>query len=42
MHALEAFTRQAAHELRPYGIQVFAVENRSEKIIESVFALFDS
>jgi 3-oxoacyl-[acyl-carrier protein] reductase len=42
MHALEGFTRQAAHELEPYGIQVFAVENRSEKIVESVFALFDS
>ena len=42
MHALEGFTRQAAHELRPYGIQVFAVGNRSEKIVESVFALFDS
>lgn len=42
MHALEGFTHQAAHELRPYGIQVFAVENHSEKIVESVFALFNS
>jgi NAD(P)-dependent dehydrogenase (short-subunit alcohol dehydrogenase family) len=42
MHALEGFTRQAAHELRPYGIQVFSVENHSEKIVESVFTLFES
>jgi 3-oxoacyl-[acyl-carrier protein] reductase len=42
MHALEGFTRQASHELGPYGIQVFAVENHSEKIVESVLALFDS
>lgn len=42
MNGLEGFTRQAARELSPYGIQVFAVENHSEKILESVFALFDS
>jgi NAD(P)-dependent dehydrogenase (short-subunit alcohol dehydrogenase family) len=42
MNGLEGFTRQAAHELRPYGIRVFAVENHSEKIVEDVFALFES
>ena len=42
MNGLEGFTHQAARELRPYGIRVYAVENHSEKIVESVFALFDS
>ena len=42
MRALEGFTRQAAHELKPYGIQVYAVETHSEKIVERVFALFDA
>jgi NAD(P)-dependent dehydrogenase (short-subunit alcohol dehydrogenase family) len=40
MHALEGFTRQAAHELEPYGIQVYSVANHSEKMVESVFVLF--
>jgi NAD(P)-dependent dehydrogenase (short-subunit alcohol dehydrogenase family) len=42
MHGLEGFTRQAARELKPYGIQVYAVENHSENIVERVFALFDA
>jgi 3-oxoacyl-[acyl-carrier protein] reductase len=42
MHGLEGFTQQAARELSPYGIRVCAVENHAEKIVESVFALFDS
>jgi NAD(P)-dependent dehydrogenase (short-subunit alcohol dehydrogenase family) len=42
MQGLEGFTRQAARELKPYGIQVYAVENHSENIVESVFALFDA
>jgi NAD(P)-dependent dehydrogenase (short-subunit alcohol dehydrogenase family) len=42
MHGLDGFTRQAARELKPYGIQVYAVENHSENIVESVFALFDA
>ena len=38
---LDELTRQAARELSPYGIQVYAVENVSEKIVENVFALLD-
>jgi NAD(P)-dependent dehydrogenase (short-subunit alcohol dehydrogenase family) len=41
MNGLEGFTQQAARELSPYGIRVCAVENHPEKIVESVFALFD-
>lgn len=41
MQGLAAFTRQAARELSPYGIQVHLVENVREKIVESVFALLD-
>ena len=41
MNGLDGFTRQAARELSPYGIQVYLVENVSEKIVESVFALLD-
>jgi 3-oxoacyl-[acyl-carrier protein] reductase len=41
MSGLDALTRQAARELAPYGIQVYSVENDSEKIVECVFALFD-
>jgi NAD(P)-dependent dehydrogenase (short-subunit alcohol dehydrogenase family) len=42
MNGLEGFTQQAARELSPYGIRVCAIENHSEKIVERVFALFDS
>jgi 3-oxoacyl-[acyl-carrier protein] reductase len=41
MNGLDGLTSQAAHELAPYGIQVYSVENVSEKIVECVFALFD-
>src|SRR5215208_7115676 len=41
MHGLEGLARQAACELSPYGIQVHAVENSSDTVIERVLALFD-
>lgn len=41
MSGLEAFTRQAARELAPSGIQVYPVENVPEKIVETVFDLLD-
>ena len=41
MSGLDGLTHQAARELSPYGIRVYAVENSSEKIVESVFALAD-
>jgi NAD(P)-dependent dehydrogenase (short-subunit alcohol dehydrogenase family) len=41
MRALDAFTRQAARELSPYGIQVYAVKNVRRKIVETIFALLD-
>ncbi|HUF00242.1 MAG TPA: SDR family NAD(P)-dependent oxidoreductase [Anaerolineales bacterium] len=41
MKGLDGFTREAARELSPYGIHVYAVENVSEKIVETVFALLD-
>lgn len=40
MQGLEGFTRQAALELNPYGIQVHAVET-GEDIVEKVFALLE-
>jgi 3-oxoacyl-[acyl-carrier protein] reductase len=41
MQGLAALTRQAARELSPYGIRVYAVENVAENIVERVFALLD-
>jgi NAD(P)-dependent dehydrogenase (short-subunit alcohol dehydrogenase family) len=41
MQGLAAFTRQAAHELNPHGIRVYAVENAGEKTIEAVLALLE-
>jgi len=41
MHGLDGFTRQAARELSPHGIRVYAVENTGDTIIASVFALFE-
>jgi NAD(P)-dependent dehydrogenase (short-subunit alcohol dehydrogenase family) len=41
MQGLAEFTRQAARELSPYGIRVYLVENAAEKVVRSVFALFD-
>lgn len=42
MNGLEGLTRAAARELNPYGIRVYAVENRGDKIVESVFALLQT
>jgi 3-oxoacyl-[acyl-carrier protein] reductase len=39
MGGREALTGQAGLEFAPYGIQVYSVENVSEKIVERVFAL---
>src|SRR5829696_703828 len=39
MRGLDGFTRQAARELSPYDIQVYAVENVQGKIVETIFAL---
>jgi 3-oxoacyl-[acyl-carrier protein] reductase len=39
MSGLKGFTRQAAHELRQYGIRVHAVENTGEQIVDNVLAL---
>ena len=41
MNGLDAFTRQAARELSPYGIHVYAAKSRADKIVENVFALLD-
>jgi NAD(P)-dependent dehydrogenase (short-subunit alcohol dehydrogenase family) len=41
MNGLDALTHQAARELSSYGIQVYSVENISEKIVERVFALLN-
>lgn len=42
MNGLEGLTRAAARELNPYGIHVYAVENRRDKIVEGVFALLQT
>ena len=39
MHGLRGLTLEASRELDPYGIRVYAVENRGDKIVEDVFAL---
>jgi len=39
MRGLNGLTRQAAHELNPYGIRVQAVESDHNTIVEKVFAL---
>ncbi|HJS20941.1 MAG TPA: SDR family NAD(P)-dependent oxidoreductase [Anaerolineales bacterium] len=39
MSGLEGFTRQAARELRQYGIRVHAVENTAEQIVDNILAL---
>jgi NAD(P)-dependent dehydrogenase (short-subunit alcohol dehydrogenase family) len=41
MNGLEGFTRQAAWELHPYGVEVHAVENVSANIVATVFTLLD-
>ena len=39
MHGLRGLTLEAARELDPFGIRVYAVENGGDKIVEDVFAL---
>ena len=39
MEGLRGFTRQAAQELGPHGIQVHAVKNDPDRIVEKVFRL---
>lgn len=41
MNGLNGFTRQAARELSPHGIQVYAVASEDEKVIETIFGLLD-
>jgi NAD(P)-dependent dehydrogenase (short-subunit alcohol dehydrogenase family) len=41
MNGLDGFTRQAAQELGPYGVQVYVVKNNSQNIVETVFGLLD-
>jgi NAD(P)-dependent dehydrogenase (short-subunit alcohol dehydrogenase family) len=41
MSGLTGFTHQAMRELSPYGIRVYAVENRGDTIIANVLALFE-
>ncbi len=41
MSGLVGFTRQAARELSPHGIRVYAVENTRDTIIADVLALFE-
>ena len=39
MYGLEGVTLEAARELDPYGIRVYAVKNHGDKIVEDVLAL---
>ena len=41
MNGLDGFTRQAARELNPHGIRVYAVENAGATIIAKVFELIE-
>lgn len=41
MSGLRGFTQQAARELSPYGIQVYAVESDPRRIVETIFALLE-
>jgi NAD(P)-dependent dehydrogenase (short-subunit alcohol dehydrogenase family) len=41
MSGLRGFTQQAARELSPYGVRVYAVESDREQIVERVFALLE-
>lgn len=42
MSGLDGFTYQAARELSPYGIRVYAVANSPDQVVEQVFALIES
>lgn len=39
MSGLRGFTHQAARELSPYGIRVYAVANHREQVVEKILAL---
>lgn len=41
MSGLRGFTQQAARELSPYGIRVYAVESDQEQIVETIWALLE-
>lgn len=41
MSGLESFTQQAARELSPHGIRIYAVRNTRDTIIANVLALFE-
>ncbi len=41
MSGLRGFTRQAARELSPYNIRVYAVESDRESIVETIVALLE-
>ena len=40
MSGLAGFTRQAARELSPHGIRVYAIENTGDTIVADILALF--
>ena len=42
MNGLRGFTQQAARELSPHGIRVYAVESDQEHIVEKIFALLEA
>jgi len=42
MKGLDAFAHQAARELSPHGIRVYAVENTRDTIVERVFSILDA
>lgn len=41
MNGLAGFTRQTARELSPYGIQVYAVTAKADKVLETILGLLD-
>lgn len=41
MNGLNGFTRQAARELSPHGIQVYAVTDESTRVAETIFGLLE-
>lgn len=41
MDGLDGFTAQAARELHPHGVRLYAVKNDSKNIVETVFRLLD-
>ena len=41
MNGLAGFTHQAARELSPYGIQVYAVTAKADEVLETILGLLD-